>query len=176
MSDEWDDNEFPLAYLLTFRTFGTWHHGDERGSVDRRNFNKYGAPKIASNSRFVDAEIDQILCAPFLLSEEQRELVESVIREVCVYREYDLHALNVRTNHVHAVVSALVKPEKMVEAFKSYATRKLRSGGLISIYQKIWSRHASTRYLWKERNLTGAIDYVLYSQGDEFPNFDELAG
>ena len=27
----WDDNEFPLAYLITFRTYGTWLHGDERG-------------------------------------------------------------------------------------------------------------------------------------------------
>ncbi|HEX9659180.1 MAG TPA: hypothetical protein VGA18_02730, partial [Rhodothermales bacterium] len=24
----------PLAYLITFTTYGTWLHGDERGSVD----------------------------------------------------------------------------------------------------------------------------------------------
>ena len=46
MNIEWDDNEFPLAYLLTFRTYGTWHHGDERGSVDRRSFNKFGNADI----------------------------------------------------------------------------------------------------------------------------------
>jgi hypothetical protein len=24
----YEENEFPIAYLLTFRTFGTWLHGD----------------------------------------------------------------------------------------------------------------------------------------------------
>ena len=23
-NSEWDDNDFPLAYLITIRTFGTW--------------------------------------------------------------------------------------------------------------------------------------------------------
>jgi hypothetical protein len=29
---DFDDNEFPLAYLITFRCYGIWLHGDERGS------------------------------------------------------------------------------------------------------------------------------------------------
>ena len=32
---DFDDNEFPLAYLITFRCYGTWLHGDERGSYRR---------------------------------------------------------------------------------------------------------------------------------------------
>ena len=31
----------------------------------------------------------------------------------------------------------------------------------------------SKRYLWNERSVKQAIDYVLYGQGDELPNFDE---
>jgi hypothetical protein len=27
----------PLAYLITFRCYGTWLHGDDRGSVDREH-------------------------------------------------------------------------------------------------------------------------------------------
>jgi hypothetical protein len=27
--ERWEENTFPLAYLLTFRTYGTWLHGDE---------------------------------------------------------------------------------------------------------------------------------------------------
>src|SRR5262245_60357021 len=41
----WDDNEFPLAYLITFRTYGTWLHGDERTSIDRY-MNNYSGPRI----------------------------------------------------------------------------------------------------------------------------------
>jgi hypothetical protein len=36
MVRDFDDNEFPLAYFISFRTYGTWLHGDERGSVNRK--------------------------------------------------------------------------------------------------------------------------------------------
>ena len=176
MNDEWDDNKFPLAYLLTFRTYGTWHHGDERGSVDRRNYNKFRAADIAPNPELVANEINQRKNEPFLLDSDQRNLIDSAIREVCSYREFTLHALNVRSNHVHAVITGFVKPEKITEAFKSYATRALRNAGAISSDVKIWARHGSTRYLWKERHVGLAIEYVLYGQGDVFPDFDELVG
>ena len=35
----------PLAYFITFRAYGTWLHGDERGAVDRRH-NDYGTPYL----------------------------------------------------------------------------------------------------------------------------------
>lgn len=48
MSDhEWDDSDQPLAYFITFRTHGTWLHGDQRGSVDRHGRNVFGADRIA---------------------------------------------------------------------------------------------------------------------------------
>ena len=31
----WNDTDIPLAYLISFRCYGTWLHGDERGSIDR---------------------------------------------------------------------------------------------------------------------------------------------
>ena len=42
------DYEKPLAYFITFRTCGTWHHGDERLTVDRVR-NIYNTPKINPN-------------------------------------------------------------------------------------------------------------------------------
>ena len=60
-----------------------------------------------------------------------------------------------------------------MDAFKAYSTRALRSAGLLSVSVKPWVRHGSTRYLWKERHVEKAIDYVLYGQGDEIPPFDD---
>ncbi len=176
MAYDWDENSMPLAYLLTFRTYGTWHHGDARGSVDRKYHNSFRSPKIRVTPQLVETEKTRQKSPTFIFDGRQRPVVETAILEVCKSRTYTLHALNVCTNHVHAVVSADVKPEKIIEAFKSYATRGLRTRDLISIDAKIWSRHGSTRYLWKERAVVAAIDYVLYSQGDDFPNFDELIG
>ena len=42
---------FPLGYLITFRAYGTWLHGDSRGSVDRFH-NQFGSALIPPNSRW----------------------------------------------------------------------------------------------------------------------------
>ena len=174
MPKEWDDNQFPLAYLLTFRTYGTWHHGEKQGAVDRKHFNQFGSPTMPITVELAEAEFARQNHPTFILNDHQRSAVEMSIREVCDYRGYFLHALNVRTNHVHAVVGAAQKPEKVVEAFKSYATRRLRDDGSIGRGARIWSRHASTRYLWEDRKVVAAVDYVLYSQGDEFESLDDV--
>lgn len=48
MSKTWDDNTFPLAYLVTFRTYGTWLHGDKevRSAVARIDMEVLGCQKI----------------------------------------------------------------------------------------------------------------------------------
>ena len=35
-----------------------------------------------------------------------------------------------------------------------------------------WVSKGSKRNLWNERSVERAIDYVLYGQGDELPDFD----
>ena len=172
MVRDFDDNEFPLAYLISFRTYGTWLHGDNRGSTSRKQ-NKYRTPRIAPNSRLQRAELKQLKHQPVKLDSRQRPVVEQAVREVCANRGYWLQAINVRTNHVHTVVSASIKPEPILQAFQAYATRKLRRAGLLPEDVKPWTRHGSTPYLWKERHVERAIDYVVNGQGDELPSFDD---
>ena len=163
---DFDDNEFPLAYLITLRCYGTWLHGDARGSMDRSH-NIYGTAKIPPNARFEESDSKQRKHSPITLDARQRKVVEKAVREVCEYRKYILRAINVRTNHAHTVVTAMQKPEPVLDSFKSYATRALRREGLLSITVKPWARHGSTIYLWKERDVAKAIEYVLLGQGDE---------
>ncbi|HEX3998700.1 MAG TPA: hypothetical protein VHX65_09145 [Pirellulales bacterium] len=55
-----------------------------------------------------------------ILGDDQRRLVEKVIAEHCAIRHWTLHAVNCRTNHVHAVVSAPGVPiERPREQFKA---------------------------------------------------------
>ncbi len=44
--ERYEENEFPIAYLLTWRTFGTWLHGDERQSMQRSRDKRFGTFKI----------------------------------------------------------------------------------------------------------------------------------
>jgi REP element-mobilizing transposase RayT len=140
----------PLAFLITFRCYGTWLHGDERGSVDRRSFHRYGTPAMPANRKLVDDERLELRHDALTLDNIQRVVVENAIREVCEHRNYDLQAVNARTNHVHSVVAASCKPEHVMDTFKAYATRRLREAGLLEPNIKPWARHGSTPYLWTE--------------------------
>ena len=162
----------PLAYLITFRCYGTWLHGDARGSSDRCGHNVYGMPGIAPTPALEKADAARLRHAPVLLDAARRDAIEAAIREVCASRSFRLYAINVRTNHVHAVTAAACRPERVMNDFKSYSTRKLRQRDLLPEGFKLWSRHGSTRYLWKPRHVEAATNYVLYGQGDELPTFD----
>jgi REP element-mobilizing transposase RayT len=169
---DFDRSEFPLAYLITIRCYGTWLHGDERVAVDRHGLNVYGRRRRLANTKLEDLMRRNMKQDAFLLSDGQRTVVKEAINEVCDYRQYDLWAINVLTSHFHAVVSAQSKPEPIADAFKSYSTRKLRAAGLIDKQVRPWARGKSRRYLRKPKHVSRAIDYVLYGQGD-IPDFDD---
>jgi REP element-mobilizing transposase RayT len=168
---DWDDNEFPLAYLVTIRTHGTWLHGDERGSVDRHGRNLHGADRIGLDPVFSVTMDWNMATEPFLLDGPRRAIVEKAIRRVCEFRGYQLCGINVRTNHAHGVVCAAVKPDVVINAFKANATRELREAKLIDVNQKVWSRGGSTKYLWKPASVERAVEYTVNGQGDELPDF-----
>jgi REP element-mobilizing transposase RayT len=169
---EFNEEHIPLAYFISFRCYGTWLHGDIRGSVDRSH-NAYGAPFLAPDEQREYEEFRRLKHETVSLDEKRRPVVEKTIREVCDHRNWLLRAINVRTNHVHTVVTADRGPEPVMDTFKAYATRRMTEAGLWQRGRKTWSRHGSTRWLWTARSVELAIDYVLNCQGDELPNFDE---
>lgn len=169
---EFDSNDFPLAYLITVRTYGTWLHGDERLTVDRHGLNVYGRRRRAPNPKLENIMRQNMERDPVVLNEKQRDAVRDAIKDVCKHRGYDLRAVNVLTNHFHVVVAAQLRPEPIADAFKSYSTRRLRETGLIGDQVRPWARGKSRRYLWKPKHVLRAIDYVLYGQGD-LPDFDD---
>jgi REP element-mobilizing transposase RayT len=147
-------------------------HGDERGSVDRRFYNSVGSPKIAPDPEKVSRKASQLKQEPFRLDARHRRIVENAIKEVCRFRGYDLIAINVRTNHVHLVVSNSGRPERMMDSFKAYATQALRAEELLTPGFRPWSRHGSTKYLWTDDHIVEAVDYVVNGQGAQLPTFD----
>lgn len=169
---EFQERSVALAYLITFRCYGTWLHGDVRGSVGRKGSNVYGEPRIEPSETLLQIDAYNLVGLPFELKAVDRKIVEAAIREVCEVRGYGLHALNVRTNHAHLVVGNGGKVERMMDSFKAYSTKALRAAVRIGDDFKPWSRHGSTRYLWTERHIEMAVEYVLLGQGGELPDFD----
>lgn len=155
----------PLAYFLTWTCYGTWLHGDERGSVDR-DHNQLGTPLLPSDPHRQTLAIKRMTCAPVTLLPEARSLVTATIESHCSIRRWGLLALNVRTNHVHVVVNCMetASPERAMGQFKAWSTRQLRHAGFASKEQKVWAEHGSTRWINHADGLEAAIRYVTEGQ------------
>jgi REP element-mobilizing transposase RayT len=131
-------------------------HGDEIGSVDR-NHNVAGHRLAEGDQARASRERELMDQAPYVLNEPGGRAVLEAIREVCAHRQWTLLAAHVRTNHVHVVVEADAKPEKIMRGFKSYASRQLSQGSEEGADRKRWTRHGSTRWLWNRDDIAAAI-------------------
>jgi hypothetical protein len=64
------------------------------------------------------------------------------------------------------VVEGDIRPEMMLNTFKSYASRGLNRMGVDEQDRKRWARHGSTRWLFKDEDVQEAIRYVVSGQGE----------
>ncbi len=101
---------------------------------------------------------------PVTLSDEARECVQNTIDEVCAHRKWNLHAHDVRTNHVHIAVSGFASGEKMMTDIKAYATRNLRAQGFFAKDVTIWAEHGSTPHFDCEAELLRIYNYIVFGQ------------
>lgn len=152
----------PLAYFVTFRTYATWLHGDTRGSVDR-DHNVPDTAFLPPDPLREAAERRLCRSGPVMLDADRRRVVEATIIAVCGHHDWSIHELNVRSNHVHVVLSAPQRPEQIMRALKSWCTRRLREANLST--DRTWSRHGSTQYLWNHDALEAACRYARDAQG-----------
>ncbi|MBO0698156.1 MAG: transposase [Zavarzinella sp.] len=95
---------------------------------------------------------------PVVLTGEQRAAVAEQIRETCAIRGWTIHALNVRTTHVHVVVTADAAPERVMEQLKAWASRRLNQ--LMGRKGQWWAYHGSTKWINDPEYLRNAITYV----------------
>ena len=148
----------PLAYFLTWTTYGTWLPGDERG------WNRKHEPEPQRpNALFAEMAASRMTEPEFRLSTSDREIVEATIRKHGDIRGWSLHAVNARTNHVHVVVTAGgYPPETVYEQFKAWCTRKLKP--MHTGRENFWTERASRRWINHEEDLAAAVIYVLEAQ------------
>lgn len=152
-----DFRSTPLAYLLTFRSYGTWLVGDPRGSTP----NSMSTPLRGPHEGLRRACEQRLAHAPTTFDDAQRIVIHCAIDETCRAKQWAAYAVNVRTNHVHVVLSGPCPPEQMMRTLKAWSSRRLREAGLMAIDHKVWSRHGSTRYLWRQSAVAAACAYTL---------------
>jgi REP element-mobilizing transposase RayT len=156
-----------LAYFLTWTTYGTWLRGDARGwaEIGEDGVTRYAEP----DPERVAADRGRLKHEPIVLSPDMRQVIDQAIRDGCDHRGWRLHAVNVRSNHVHAVVSANREIDRVLADLKAWGTRRLREQGFVAAEARIWTRHGSTRFLNSPASLAAAMDYVgRFQDGDRF--------
>jgi len=149
-----------VAYFLTWTTYGTWLPGDARGWVQHgegsanRPYRLHDTPLEALARRRMREE-------PVLLNARLRRVVERAIRDTCCLRHWLLHVLNVRSNHVHVVLTVPDRPpERVMTSLKAWASRRLNDAVGRDGRRRWWTRHGSTRYLKSRASFERAVEYV----------------
>jgi len=112
--------------------------------------------------------------ASYGMDRGRREVVLAALLERCSDQRWRLLAAHVRANHVHVVIEAEVRPERIMNDLKSYASRCLNQQGLDDATRKRWARHGSTKWLWKPENVSAAIRYVVDEQGPPMAVFEAI--
>ena len=161
----------PLAYFLTFTCYGTWLIGRAPGSVDEKH-NEYGTPFLPSDPIQEARMRDRMTEASFFLDQPRRRIVLATLQEVSRHRGWQLLAAHVRCNHIHLVVQGPADPDKMLDDYKAYCTRRLKEAAFDLERRKRWTEGGSTRFLWRIEDIESAICYVVDGQGDPMEVFD----
>jgi REP element-mobilizing transposase RayT len=163
--------QFPFAYFLNFRTYGTWLHGDERGSTSHRN-NQYHTPFITPNDKLQQNMRNHMTESAFQLTASQQHTVLHAIIDTCQYNHWILYAAHVRIEHVHLVLQSSTTKEETQKIIKTYATKYLKKQHHELVHREhIWSRHGSTKNIWASVDLFPALYYVVKKQGEPMALF-----
>jgi REP element-mobilizing transposase RayT len=159
-----------MRHLITFACYGNHLHGEESGSVDPRH-NLPGSRLLEADPQRVSVERHAMDQTPYALDQHRRTAVLEALRGVCTHRGWTLLAAHVRTTHVHIVLEAEVQPERIMNDFKSYASRRLNGLRHDRPDRRRWERHGSTRWLWNDDAVREAIRYVVEKQGEPMAVF-----
>jgi len=147
----------PLAFFLTWTTYGSWLPGDARGWVDDHGIIR------APNERLVRVAGGLMREPSVVLAVHQRQTVECAIHEQCQFRGWMLHAVSCRATHVHTVVSATeTTPEVALRCLKAWCSRQLSAGE--DRPRKWWTKGGSMRRLYDTRGIEAVIEYVVECQ------------
>ena len=99
------------------------------------------------------------------LTDRQRNIVDAALVAECAAQRWILHQRNVRTNHVHVVVSAALDGEKVRSRLKAIASDVLSTDARLPMAGKNgrrrwWTEKGNVVPVETERSLEEVVIYV----------------
>ena len=152
------ENRDMVGVFITWTTYGTWLPGDARGWRAKSRGNQPPDQELEAECR------ERMKFDPVLLSPQDRATVELACRSHCNLRGWILHAVNARSNHVHVVVTADVKPQTIRDQLKANCTNQLRRQPRPLICERTWTKGGDCSVLFDDESLQSAVSYTLVAQ------------
>jgi REP element-mobilizing transposase RayT len=153
----------PIAFFLTWTTYGSWLPGDDRGWVDGRGHLHAAEPARAMRASRLLAE------SRLTLGVHQQSVVADVIAAHSNIRGWTLHAMSCRSEHVHVVITAVgVSPEDVLSQLKTWASRRLKGASAEDRTRRRrmrwWTEGGSKRWIYDVAGLEAVVTYVAECQ------------
>lgn len=160
------NHDEPIAYFITWTVYGTFLQGDTRGWRKRREGEHPPRPFLAQWHR------NRLKHSIELLGNAQQAAVDVEIERLARSRDWHVWATNVRTNHVHVVVSATVYAGRTVcDQLKANCTRVLRERCPQLADRPVWTVGGDWQCINTEEDLAPVILYV--SEAQDRMGFDD---
>ena len=107
---------------------------------------------------------DRMRDNPLILNESQPMEVEAIIRQHASIRGWELHAVSVRSNHVHIAVTACAPPKRVREEFKANGTTALRRMQNPVTHAKVWTKGGDIEFIDTDDDLEQVVIYITEAQ------------
>ena len=161
-------------WFLTWTTYGQWLPGDPRGCVTRVRdgdsprieHDEFGTPYDANIPGLYESALRALKCPPIRLVSEQAPVLLAQFQETAEYRGWLLVAVGIMANHIHLLtgVKGDPDPEKLLQSYKSYASRSLNKRWGKPASDTWWTESGSKRKLPDETSIHAAIEYIRHQE------------
>jgi len=150
---------FPIAYHITFGTYGTRLHGDDRGTIDRK-MNKPGEPIVGSNPDWWESERDRLNFPPVQLNAEQMRFAESTLPSICARGGWTLHTCAAAPDHLHVVLSTRSDGAAVRKWMKRWLGEAMSEHWPLPGQSAWWAEGGSVRWVWTQEYFDDVKAYV----------------
>lgn len=150
----------PLAYHITWGTYGTRLHGDRRGTVDRIH-NQFKAPIVNFEPERWEEEVSNLKFPPVRLTREQRLCAESLIPAICVRGHWEYLACAAAPDHIHLLLKSTFDPQVIRKLSKRWLGQELSKSWTPNEDKFWWSECGSIKWIGESSYLDNATYYVF---------------
>jgi REP element-mobilizing transposase RayT len=146
---------------ITFGTYGTRLHGDQRPTVQRRT-SQPGQPFVDQNAARWTFERNSMKSPTVTLSQPQRRFIEMQMSQICEKGGWHLKTCAAATEHVHVLCDAptAVHGDQIRTWLKRWLTIALNQQWPKPPSGRWWAKAGSNKPIKNEQYVARAFDYI----------------